>query len=329
MGRRRTRDTDLPPRMRRQRNLSGESYFYTRYDQGRVRWIHIGHTYSEAIIRYADLEQGGGPSTRVRDLIDRYEREVLPDKAPATRRMRRYQFQSLRQSFGSARPHEVTPQDIGEYLDRATKKVMANRNITALSAVYRKAIRWGLADRNPCEGIELNRESRRDRDMTDAEFLKIKAVAPEMVQCLMDLAYATAARKGDMLALRWDQVDEDGIRLRQGKTGRKQLFERTPALTAILDRCKALGRVRSVYVICRPDGRPLQVGAFDQIWQRLKRKAGVPDVHFHDIRRKAANDAKDAGRDPQALLGHTTPKMTARYLSRWERITPLDKVRSK
>lgn len=333
MGRTRQRDRDLPPRMRRRRTASGESYYYTLHSDRRTRWIHIGRTYQEAIVRYVELERGGSRGTLVSELIERYERDVLSHQAAATQRMRTYQFRHLRKVFGHFHPDEIKPRMIGEYLDRASRKVAANRNVTALSAVYRKAIRWGLATVNPCEGIELNRETPRDRYMTDAEFLAIKAAAPEMIQCFMDLAYATGARKGDLLALRWDQVSEEGIRIRQGKTGRKQLFERTPALDKILARCKALARVRSTHVICRPDGQPLRVGSLDQKWQRIKRDervvkqlGEVPHVTMHDIRAKAATDAKERGQDIQALLGHTTPKMAERYVRRrqWEKVRPLD-----
>jgi len=43
----------------------------------------------------------------------------------------------------------------------------------------------------------------------------------------MDFAYITALRKGDILSLRLDQITDEGIWIKQSKTGAKQLYEWT------------------------------------------------------------------------------------------------------
>ena len=52
---------------------------------------------------------------------------------------------------------------------------------------------------------------------------------------VMDLAYLTALHKGGIFALRLEQIRAEGIYIKQGKTGIKQLFEWTPALRSLSD----------------------------------------------------------------------------------------------
>ena len=72
-------------------------------------------------------------------------------------------------------------------------------------------MRWGVVDSNPCRGVARNTEKGRDRYITDAEFGAVKQIAGDFIATVMDLAYLTALRKGDILSLRLEQITAEGI----------------------------------------------------------------------------------------------------------------------
>ncbi|WP_215883824.1 tyrosine-type recombinase/integrase [Acidithiobacillus sulfurivorans] len=99
----------------------------------------------------------------------------------------------------------------------------------------------------------------------------------------------------------------------------------------VISRSKSLRRrVGSLYFFCTRDGQPYSVSGWNSAWRRIVAKAGVEDIHFHDIRAKALTDAKRvAGRDyAQALAGHASGDMTEAYIRarEAERITPLSRI---
>ena len=95
----------------------------------------------------------------------------------------------------------------------------ANRDITLLQTVFAYAMRWGWCTQNPCRGVRRHTEKRRERYITAAEFVVIKAAADEQWRCILDLAYLTAMRRGDILNLRLSDITDHALVIRQGKTG--------------------------------------------------------------------------------------------------------------
>ena len=69
-----------------------------------------------------------------------------------------------------------------------------------------------------------------------------------------------------------------------------------------------------MYLLCGPKGQRYRYNNINIWWLEARKKANIIDVHFHDIRGKSATDAKRAGIDYQALLGHTTKAMSDSYI---------------
>ncbi|WP_097065564.1 hypothetical protein [Nitrosovibrio sp. Nv4] len=151
---------------------------------------------------------------------------------------------------------------VAQYLDVRGKKapVRANLEKSLLSHVFSMAMRWGVVDSNPCRGVARNTEKGRDRYITDAEFTAVKQIAGDFIATVMELAYLTALRKGDIFALRLEQITAEGIYIKQGKTGIKQLFEWTPTPKEVIARARALPRpIRGLYLFCTTRGQPYTV----------------------------------------------------------------------
>jgi integrase len=137
-----------------------------------------------------------------------------------------------------------------------------------------------------------------------------------MIVCFIDLAYATAQRVGDLLALQWQDVNDEGIYFSPAKTvnstGVKMQVRMTPELSAIIERCRAIGKIKGMHVIHTLQGQPYTYSGIQSAWKRACARQGIQDAHIHDLRAKALTDIADA-RKAQALAGHATEGMTAHY----------------
>ncbi|MBU2803580.1 tyrosine-type recombinase/integrase [Acidithiobacillus ferrooxidans] len=78
---------------------------------------------------------------------------------------------------------------------------------------------------------------------------------------------------------------------------------------------------KSSWLVHTRHAKPYTDSGFESIFQRIKARAKLEDVHFHDIRAKAATDldkSKTSIRDVQTLLGHSSVTTTERYLKKLE-----------
>jgi integrase len=298
-------------------------------------------------------------------LIDDWIAEKLPGYSAKTRGQYVRMAAFIKSEFGRQwKIDDVRPADIARFLDKhfATKANTSNKYKGLFSLIFAYAIRKGLCDRNPAREVEGAKEKKRDRYITDTEFEAVRAaalsddsrrpaVSGRALVCLIDLAYQTAQRFGDLLALNWQDVSEAGIFFHPSKTvnssGVRLLIEMTPDLRATLDVAKA-GKVKAIGpVICtHSGGRYTYIGA-QSAWRRAVARARrwyeeecakaepplTPDpkylhgMHFHDLRAKALTDKRrlEGAEAAQALAGHTTAQMTAHYTKarEIERVSPV------
>ena len=131
----------------------------------------------------------------------------------------------------------------------------------------------------------------------------------------MDISYITAQRISDILNIHITDIKEDGLYIQQSKTKKKLVFEITDELAEVVQAARSLKRpVQGLYLFSNRRGQKYTYDGFSTMWQRAVRKAGIENVHFHDIRAKATTDAKRMGRDAQLLAGHQTSSMTDYYI---------------
>ncbi len=125
---------------------------------------------------------------------------------------------------------------------------------------------------------------------------------------MIRLAVETGMRRGELLAIRWADVNLPArrLQLRVTKNGRSRTVPLSPAAVQVL---AGLPR-RGDAVI------PVTANAFRLAWERLKRRAGVRDLRFHDLRHEAISRFFEKGLSlPEVALisGHRDPRMLLRY----------------
>lgn len=304
MGRKRTTNFDLPPRLQRK----GNAFYYVCNGKPR-KWIPLGTDLAKAKRQWAELEAGTATDNlTVGQLVQKYiDRE---QRAENTQRS----YHSLQRSLADAFPipaAELTAQHVALWREmQHQRRAWATQCITLLNAATRVGAEQGLCNALNVRGFELQP---RDRILTPEEFRAIRNCAPPWLQTAMDLGYLTGARPVDLRALRWDQVGER-LAIRQQKTKRRQEFLMTAELQAVFEQARKRP-VLGLYVLANAKGRAISQPMFSRAWTAARRKAKVDaSAQFRDIRAMAAAAANADGQDFQNLLGHTSRAMSERYL---------------
>lgn len=314
MGRKRKHRKDLPLRMRFKHGA-----YYLRSQSSE---IHLGRDYQSAMKKYAEINNGQDLST-ISALIDGFVKHKLKDRAPRTQKNYLHELKFLRAVFGAMQPEDLLPKDIYGYKS-ARPRVSANREIALLSTVMQYGIELGLIHVNPCRSVKRNKETPRDRYVTDEEFQAVRAIATESIRLAMDIAYQTGLRMADILKLTLRDVSEAGITIRTNKDRKNLVFEWTPELRGVVERSRER-KITGLALVCTRDGGRYTESGFKSVWQRLIVKAYQTGViserfQFRDLRGKTGSDSDDA----QKLLAHNNAATTNRHYRRKPKVvTPL------
>ena len=171
--------------------------------------------------------QGGDPlgeleaeraAPTVAELIDRFEREHLPRKRPGTADDYRQMLDNhIRPHFGRhTKVADVRFADVEALhrkITRGGSNYAANRCVAVLSKMFALAVHWHWRENNPAKGIERNVEYRRQRYLKPDELMRLTqalaAYADQQAANIIRLLLLTGARKGEVLAMRWADIDSD------------------------------------------------------------------------------------------------------------------------
>jgi integrase len=326
MGRKRKIRKELPERVYFKHN----AYYF--YPTG-GKWTRLSKDFPTAMTKWAEIVGEQKNANKMGDIMDRYMSEVAPTMAEKTYKNNLGEIKPLKIFFGDMSPQKIKPVDIYKYLDiRSKTPTAANLEKALLSCIFSKAIKWGIVESNPCRVVKKLKVKKRNRYITDEEFQTLYALASPFIRSVLNLAYITGQRISDILNISLADLKEDGLYITQRKTGKKLIFDLTEDLKIVIAEAKSIKRnILGIYLFCSRKGTKYTYDGFNSIFYRLKVKAGLKDVHFHDIRAKATTDANAQGRDAQKLAGHESRAMTDHYIKHmtFERIEPLKKIELK
>jgi integrase len=264
------------------------------------------------------------------EMIDRYLEQRLPRKSPVMQRHQRHQLLWWKEKIGHHRLSDVSPALIAQTRDelaaitvgsKAKKQrsgASVNRYLAALSHVFSVATReWGWLLRSPMDRVERLPEARgRVRYLDDEERKRLLSACEKsrdlLLYPLVLTALSTGCRQGELLNLRWSEVDlERGvIRLLNTKNNERRAV---PLHGPARDQVLALSKVRRI-----GDDRvfPLTSHQLRGPWQAALRQAEIEDFRFHDLRHTAASYLAMSGAtlaEIAEVLGHKSLQMVRRY----------------
>jgi integrase len=217
------------------------------------------------------------------------------------------------------------PEERGNPLKVAT----VNHHLKLLKAIFNRGIKTGKPTYNPVRAVKLFKENNaRNRCLSIEEEARLFQYLPESIKPLVTVALHTGMRKGELLALRWNDVDfyTGTLRVREAKSGEGSSVVMNSVVRATLkevrreqirrarEQAKGEKEILSVFVFCSHRGRFLHNLA--KAWYAALEAAGIEDFRFHDLRHTFASRLAMAGVDlytVQRAGGWKTAIMVQRY----------------
>jgi integrase len=253
------------------------------------------------------------------DLIERYVDEVTPTKKGAKREAEGLRF-ILRHKIAQHSVNKLTPEAIARYRDERLRTVAAGtiiRELSILSSVISHARReWGVTVDNPCAMVRKPPAPQGRARVLDAEeesrlLHELRPIGrrSRWMQPIVLLALQTAMRRGELLSLRWTDVDLERrtATLHTTKNGERRIV---PLSTQAVTTLSVVDRDASGFVF------PITEMGLEAAFRKACARAEVRDLRFHDLRHTATS--RLAEKLPNvielaALTGHRTIQMLKRY----------------
>lgn len=267
----------------------------------------------------------------VRDLFAKYYKlHVLLDNARPKETLRG--FELYWGKLANKRVDLLTPLDLQEWMnDLAVRKgnQTANRQFSNLRACLNWGQRMRLIkmDPNPCDAIKRKQTTEREEYLTQEQCARLKTVLDKEEQDIQDAIWIlllTAARKSNVLAMQWRDIDLQAcvwtVQRQDSKNGKSMRIPLTAASMAILQRRATSFLHKTVWVFPSPDTVLHHRVNIDYKWRQIREEAGVAHLHIHDLRHTMATWMGASGSSTlsiQKMLHHSDPKMSERYTHVW------------
>ncbi len=254
--------------------------------------------------------------TTLKELLRRYLDECVPELADPKREGNRVKAMMAR-PIAKMIVASVRSADIAEFIkSRQAEGVGGNTirlDIALISRVFNLArAEWGLESlTNPTEHVRRPKVARgRERRLEAGEEEKLLAAASEKLRPCISFALETAMRREEIASLAWENVNfsKKCALLPKTKNGERRTVPLSPRAIEIL---KSLGP--------KDDGSVFGISAdaITQATEAARKKAGIENLHFHDLRHEATsrlfeNTDLDV-MEIRQITGHKNLQMLARY----------------
>jgi len=259
--------------------------------------------------------------TTLGQILSRYRDEITPMKRSAKTEAIRINAM-LRRDMCHRTLAMLTSANIATYRDERLQTVApatVTREINTISHAIDVAQReWGIhLNRNPAKMVRRPSAPRgRNRRLEGDEEQRLLAACDRgrnpWMRPLVILAIETGMRRGEILGLRWEHVDLDRrvAHLPNTKNGDERDVPLSIRATETLTGLKLLPDRDAERVF------PVSANAVRLAWEHLRDRAGVGDLHIHDLRHEAVSRLFEKGLDimeVSTISGHKTLSMLKRY----------------
>lgn len=231
-------------------------------------------------------------------------------------------------AFGDIFADELKASQVESEIDRMKATTLKNgktmapatiaRRLVVLKAIYNRAVRNEVLLRNPIAKVKPPKfDNTLVRYLTEEQEEKLfKQLSPRL-HPLVTVALHTGCRQGELLALKWHDVDfvSGTFLLRDTKAGESRRIRMNSTVLKVLSECQGKEEAERQVFTDTLD-QPMDARNLRRDFDKAVTKAGLQPFRFHDLRhtfasRLAMNGAND--RTLQELLGHKTPRMILRY----------------
>lgn len=291
----------------------------------------------------------------VEEFMHRWMRDVIEVRnKPRTIRTYRYVVeQHIVPQVGRLPLSKLTAEHVQRILANASRQDLSPRTVAFIRNVLKTALAqaktWHLVVENVAALVEPPRVERYEATVLTPDEARrlLAATEGEPLAPLFHLALLLGLRQGELLGLRWSDVDLDGRTLKVEQTasvtggkvvigtpktaGSRRTVPLTATLVALLrqhriDQLKQrwdAGKAWEDYDLVFPaqTGRPLNQSMVRKTLERSLERAGLPHIRFHDLRHACASLLASEGVPltiVAAILGHSGTRMTQHYSRAYE-----------
>jgi integrase len=341
-----TIDPQIPGLLVEVRHTGSKTYFLryrdadesTRYCKiARAMDMTLSEAKKQALLLRAGILLGTYPGIDKQDsgqcmsFAELFEQRVLPFAKPRKKSWRddeKLYNKRHRDRFGSLPLDRITleaaEQFLGELAEEGLSASSVRHHGQLLKRCMSLAVKWKLLDTDPLSGLKLQQvNDAREYFLSDEELQRLLHVLDNdsaRTPCLAaKLLLMTGCRVGELLKCRHADLDLDSdtptlkVIQENSKNGRPRYVPLSQEALKIIGQLPS-GETSEYLFINSRNGKRLQ--SIDKVWQRLRKKAGLPQLRQHDLRHNFASLLVNSGESlytVQRILGHQSPDQSTRY----------------
>ena len=262
----------------------------------------------------------------------------------------------IKPALGHRKLKNLAPDHVQYFYEQKLDAGLASGTVRLMHGILHKAleqaVKWGIIPRNVCKATTPPKPNPEEIHPLDAEqarrLLEVASEAGDRLEALYVLAVTAGLRIGELLGLKWEDMDLDaetlhvrrtrsqaksGPSFTTPKSGKGRSIRLTQRAVEALKSHKAVQNAERLklgdlwenndLVFCTTAGKLLDFrNVATASFKPLLKKAGLPDIRFHDLRHTCATLLLSRGHHPklvQELMGHASVAMT---LDRYSHVLP-------
>ena len=254
--------------------------------------------------------------------------------------------QHIAPDLGQIKLKDLRPDQIQGLYTRKLETGTGVRTVRLIHAVLHRALgralKWGLLRRNPCDAVDKPQQVRKEMKTWNVDQVRVflETARGHRLEALFHLAIHTGLRQGELLGLWWSDLDwktgelqvqrqlqrvsGEGFVFSEPKTasGRRSIALDAATLSKLREHCKRQKEKRLMVggrwqeqelVFTSTVGTPLDQSNLIRQFKMILKKAGLPEIRFHDLRHTTASLLLELGIHPkvvQEILGHSSITVT-------------------
>ncbi len=319
------------------------------------RKVFYGKTQAEALKKkqaaLRELQQGTLVDTSQQTLKDYLENWLEKVHKPTIRISTYVKYRKLINSYivptlGNIQLQKLTPQRVQMLYSDKLNQGLAPKMVVNMHGVLHKAldnaVKWNIVSRNVCDAVTPPRVPKVEHQVLSKEQAHklLEHIKKHRLEAILTVALTTGMRRGEMLALRWKNVDleEGSVQVTRTvdyiphygyvetepktKTGRRKIMLASFVIATLkahklqqTEKKQELGNkwIEKDLVFSGLHGDYLNPRYFHKMFTAVLKEAGLPHMRIHDLRHSAATILLSMNINPkivQEVLGHSTITMT-------------------
>jgi integrase len=266
------------------------------------------------------------PRKKISDLFSEYQTHSATIHTKHTQRCYKDCMDQFLEAVGDKELLRVSVREIERFLEKKRTEVSnwtARRHHIVLASVFEAARRWGYITSNPCRQVTRAKMIEVHPVFFSEDELRIlyNSIEDLDFRDLVLCAFATGMRLGEIVSLRWSQIDINkkiiNVENTEGFTTKSKKCRVIPMNDMVLELLQRQAKKRACDYVFHSGGKKYLEDHVSKTFKKYVLKSGVnPKLHFHSLRHGFCSILVQKGvslYEVQQLAGHSSPAVTQIY----------------